>query len=550
MAGFNTINAYDADCRIPGFLGLRQYGDLMNGDPRYAVEAENMDTKGGTLQPFAKPSLFDEEQFDSPIETLMRLYRRFSEGQKEIVIIAIDGRIRYFENGSWWPAQMIDGSDGEKFQCNVWSWCNYEINPPREDYDSTATYEYGDYCKYDERVYRCDNQGGGIDVPEEWNADHWKEVDGSSVDVLLMSNAHDGMYMFRGDINRLVTVDTPAKFGVIERYAERIWGSAITDAPDDLYYSRPYDPLDWTEAGPTEQPEDGAGQIKQPSWDGDAFVALKAFGSQMIAFKRTRVWRVLGTDPGEYVFKEQYGGGSSYANTIAVDAERIYMLMDKGVAYYDGNTVNPFQQEMCADIWHRLNLSAMSQSCACLWKDKYYIAIPIDGSEICNAVLVYSLVDGTWLLRTDISVESWLGCENNLYYTSSTTPGYIWEYFEDAWATGEASTAATKWVTPWNNLNYQDMRKGPFRIYLTPEVQQHPVDLTITLDTDGRRREKTVRIHPLLEIEQYYHREAKPICVHIPGGGKRFRLIISTPENSPVWRLCGGIMTVADVSAE
>lgn len=542
MAGFNTINAYDADCRIPGFLGLNQYGDIMNGDPRYAVEAENMDTQGGMLKPFAKPTMIEPEIAD-PIETLMRMYRRWTDEQQEVIVIAAGGRIYYEKNGVWVPLNKED----EKFNSNVWSWVTYEINPPREEYDSTATYAYGDYCKRGYDIYMCIE---AIETAEEWNTAHWELTDGSSVDTLLISNAVDGMYLLRGDIMQLAPVTTPAKFGVIERYAERIWGSAITDAPDDLYYSRPYNPLDWTEAGPTEQPEDGGGQIKQPSWDGDAFIALKAFGSQMIAFKRTRVWRVLGTDPGEYVFKEQYGGGTPYAATIAVDAERIYMLTDKGVAYYDGNTVNPFQQEVCADVWHRMNRNALAQSCACLWKDKYYLAIPIDGSEICNAVLIYSLVDGTWLLRTDISVESWLGGENNLYYTSSTTPGYMWEYFEDAWATGEASTAATKWVTPWNNLNYQDMRKGPFRIYLTPEVQQHPVDLTITLDTDGRRREKTVRIHPLLEVEQYYHREAKPICIHIPGGGKRFRLIISTPENSPVWRLCGGIMTVADVSAE
>lgn len=548
MANFNTINAYDADCRIPGFLGLNQYGDVMNADPRYAVEAENMDTQGGTLKPFAKPVQIEPGFEDNPIETLMRMYRRWTDGQQEIIVAAVGGRIAYKSNGKWFNARRIDDRDSE-FQCqsNVWSWVTYEINPSRPDYSAEQMYAYGDYCTVGDLVYRCKED---IETPEEFTPEHWELTDGSSVDVLLISNAVDGMFLLRGDVMMVQAVETPAKFGVIERYAERIWGSAIADEPDTLWYSRPYDPLDWRQAGPSELPENGAGPISQPSWDGDAFVALKAFGSQMIAFKRTRVWRVLGTDPGEYAFKEQYGGGTAYPNTIAVDAERIYMLTDRGVAYYDGNTVNPFQRQTCADVWHRLNISAMHQSSACLWHDKYYVAIPIDGSEVCNAVLIYNLVDGTWLLRTDLMVESWLGGENNLYFTSSTTPGYMWEYKEDAWLTGEASTAATKWVTPWNNLNYQDMRKGPFRIYLTPEVQTDPVDLTITLDTDNKRREKTVRIHPMLEIEQYYHKEHKPICVHIPGGGKRFRLTVSTPENSPVWRLRGGIMTVADIAAE
>lgn len=501
MANFNTINAYDADCRIPSFLGLNQYGDMINGDPRYAVDEINMDTQGGTLQPFAKPVRIDNGFDDNPIETLMRLYRRWTDGQQEIIVVAVGGLIYRLDNADWVPITMPEGYTF--FQSNVWSWVTYEINL------ESAT---------------------------------------DSIDVLLISNAYDGMFMLRGDDWSLTHVETPANFGVIERYAERIWGSAVLAEPDALYYSQAYDPTNW---GPKPTiPEDGGGQINQPSWDGDNFVALEAFGSQMIAFKRTRVWRVLGTDPGEYTFKEQYGGGTNYPNTIAVDAERIYMLTDRGVAYYDGNTVNPFQQEVCAAIWRSLNLDAMQQSCACLWHNKYYIAIPIDGSEICNAVLIYNLVDGTWLLRTDLSVESWLPGENNLYYTSSTTPGYMWEYKEDAWATGEASSAAAYWRTPWNNLNYQDMRKGPFRIYLTPEVQKDPVDLTITLDTDNRRRERTVRIHPKLEIEQYYHKEHKPICIHIPGGGRRFRLMISTPPDSPVWRIQGGLMIVADVAAE
>jgi len=60
-------------------------------------------------------------------------------------------------------------------------------------------------------------------------------------------------------------VETPKKFGVITRHAERIWGSGIPSDPDMLVYSAPYDPLDWT--ANVEQPQDGAGDILQPSWD-------------------------------------------------------------------------------------------------------------------------------------------------------------------------------------------------------------------------------------------------------------------------------------------
>lgn len=154
------------------------------------------------------------------------------------------------------------------------------------------------------------------------------------MDVLLLSNAQDGMVCVRGDDMSVTRVETPRKFGVIARYAERIWGGAIEDDPDMLVYSAPFDPFDWS--ANVEIPEDGAGDILQPSWDGDSFTALMPFGSQLIALKRERVWRILGTDPGEYAFKEQYGGGAAFAGTVAVEGERMLMLGREGLLQYDG----------------------------------------------------------------------------------------------------------------------------------------------------------------------------------------------------------------------
>ena len=310
MASYNSIGAYEATSVIPEFKGLMQYGDGIGTDPRFATEARNVETFGGVLQPAAACQIL-VPSLDSPIETLARLYRRWhTSDNKEILIAASGGKLYSMlpSDDAWTELDFPEGLTA--YQSNVWSWVAYEINP------EGAT---------------------------------------SPVDVLLMSNSLDGMIMVRGDDLTVSAVETPKKFGVIERYAERIWGGAIPDDPDMLVYSAPYDPTDW-EADP-DIPEDGAGDIQQPSWDGDSFTALRTFGSQLIAFKRTRVWRILGTDPGEYAFKEQYGGGATYEGTIAVDNERILMLGRKGIQIYDGLSVSPFQQEMCDEIWKRLNVS-------------------------------------------------------------------------------------------------------------------------------------------------------------------------------------------------
>ena len=504
MASYNTINTYDADARIPEFKGLMQYGDGLKTDPRYATEERNLETKGGVLQPAAACAAL-APTLPAPIETLALLHRRWhtASDNKDILIAASGGKLySMLPDADAWT-QLSYPAGVNSYQSNNWSCATYEINPE----GSTA-----------------------------------------SVDVLLLSNAVDGMVMVRGDTLAVEAVATPKKFGVIERYAERIWGGAITEDPDQLVYSAPYDPTNWT--ANTEIPEDGAGDISQPSWDGDSFTALRSFGSQLIAFKKTRVWRILGTDPGEYTFKEQYGGGAPYEGTIAVDTERILMLTKRGVVAYDGLAVSPFQQEYTLGLWARVNENALDNACATVWHGKYYCALPLDGSPSNNAVLVYNTTDGTWLLREDVQVERFLSTEDTLYFTSATTPGRIWQWREDSWETGEATQEATYWAAPWNDLNYRQIVKGGFEVYLLCEVQDRPVTLSISIQTEKKIKTKTYTVQPLTDAERRNGKGYKQKRLHFGGAGRRFRLIIESPAGSPVWRLIGGVLIVAETDPD
>lgn len=504
MATFNSVGTYDASARIPEFRGLMQYGDGINADPRYAVVARNMETTGGVLQPAAACTLL-AASLPAPIETLARLHRRWYTGNesKDILVAASGGKLYSMlpDANSWTELTMPEGISS--YQSNVWSWVTYEINPVGSS---------------------------------------------ASVDVLLLSNAVDGMVMVRGDNMTVSTVATPKRFGVIERYAERIWGGAITDDPDMLVYSTPFDPTNWT--ANVEQPADGAGDINQPSWDGDSFTALRAFGSQLIAFKKTRVWRILGTDPGEYTFKEQYGGGAPYSATIAVDSERIFMLTNQGIVVYDGLAVSPFQQEYAEQVFDRMNTSALDKACACVWHGKLYCALPLDGSPINNAVLVYNTVDNTWLLREDVSVESFLTTDDAIWFTSATTPGRVWLWREDSWETGAATDRACQWVSPWNDLGLKNVVKGGFEVYLLCEVQTEPVTLSISIQTEKKVKTKQYTVQPLTAEQIAKDKGFKQKRLHFGGTGRRFRLMINAPAGTPAWRIIGGIQIVAEIDPD
>ena len=457
----------------------------------------NMDTRGGMLAPAGAPMLLPPAISADPIETLAYLHRRWHNGpDKDLLIAAAAGQLYCMPVGgsAFTKLNLPAGWPAGQYAQSVWSWVAYEIN-----------------------------------------------LDGAPnpVDVLFLSNATDGMIYIRSDNMTVLPVHTPKKFNVIARYAERIWGGGIPDDPDMLVYSAPFDPLNW-EAN-TDIPSDGAGDVMQPSWDGDSFHALSQLGSQLIAFKRNRIWRVMNTDPAEYVFKEQYGGGTPYFQTIAVSGERIFMLGDEGMMVYDGLSAAYFQTEYCQDIFAGMNKAVLHKACACVWKDTYYCALPM-GEEMHNSiVLMYDFRDQTWLAWNAVSVEAFLSTNDALYYTSSTAPGRIYKWNRDAWQSGSAAGQAV-WVGQWQDFQQKTIRKSRFEVFLTAEAQAN-TSITLSIETENGLKSKTLEVIPADAGK------AKQRCVRLGGEGRRFRLSVSSNGTVP-WRIAGGIQLRAETDAD
>ena len=533
MAQFK-LNAYDADLYVPSFLGLNQNDTSLLSDMRFAVEAENVETPNGVLQPRAASVVLDGE-FPQKIEMLMRFHRRYysGSGSKDFLVAAVGGNLyQKQEGGGEWQLISPPG-DMTSFQSNVWSWVTYEINID------------------------------GTDFP---------------VDVLVISNAYDGMFIIVpsdtgrtwgflkkltwGEIKKhdwswmkeqqwtIIPVDTKGnKFSVIERHDERIWGGGIIGKEDYLYYSAPYDPLDW-EQNETE-PADGAGEIMLPSWDGDTFSTLREFGEQLIAFKKRRVWRIIGTNPGEYDIKEQYGGGAPYPFTVRTHLERILIASTDGMSIYDGMSVSPYNREMIEQLWKTVNRSAMDQMVAEIYKEKYYLAFPTGTSTVNNALLIYDLKEGTILYHTDIYVESILATDERLYATTSTEPGKLTEIHYDSWDEGVACGEATKWETPWLDFGRKDIQKGGFDLYFIPEVQDTAVTLKFSVKTEKKTKTKEYTIQPLTEAQKAANREYRGKRLHFGGNGRRFKILIETADGvTAPWRLIGGLHMIIETDPD
>lgn len=466
---------YSTSLVIDRFSGMNQTGDGYNMNMRYAVDTENVDVSGGSFRPMREGQRL-EQSLPSPIGTLAYLHRRFGLYTGTLLVAISDGKVY---------TKLMDGDDPwvecyEGLTENNCDWVTYEYNPP-----------------------------GG-------------ENTAGPVDVLLFTNAKDGMFCLYGDTMDVIPVATPKKFGVLARYNERIWGSGIEDDPDTLMYSAPYDPFDWEEN--TEIPEDGAGDIMQPTWDGDSFVALRQFGSDMLAVKRNSVWRIYGTNPGEFVMQRQYGIGTIEENTLSVHDNLAYMLGENGLLRYDGSGSYAFLQEEIGELIHnKVNHDALEKACAGMRNGVYCLAIPINGSTYCNAVLEYNPSEGTFALRTGISVDSFMQFNERLFYTSSTYPGYVFEMRDD-----KGVPLPCEWISGYQDLGLKNSIKSAFVVYMMVESEA-PAELRVGIRTEKKLKQKTIKTKP-----------GKMTRLHLNLQGRIFRLEIRSYSAVP-FTIAGGV---------
>ena len=476
------MSAYETSVVIPSFAGINQSGDGYNQSMRYARVMENVNVSGGSFRPMREGYRLPQTM-DKPIGTLAYLHRRFTAAEDErTVLVAIsDGKVytKLLDHDDIW-VQRYSGLTEDN--CD---WVTYEVN---------------------ER-----DNGFGVTVPTL-----------ASVDVLLFSNAKDGMFCLYGDNLQVSPVKTPYKFGVLARFNERIWGSGITDMPDSMVYSAPYNPFDWS--ANAEIPEDGGGEIMQPSWDGDSFAALRQCGSYLLAFKRNSVWRIYGTNPGEFVVQQQYGGGTVNENTVAVSYDHAYMLGAYGIMRYDGDGVTPFQQDVVKDLFgESVNHAAISAATAAMRDGVYCLALPINGSTFCNAILEYDTREYTFALRTNITVDSFLNIGERLFYTSGAEPGRVFELRDDI---GLALPCV--WKSGFQDLGIKSSAKSAFVLYFLVEAET-AFELYITMRTEKKAKQKCVVIKP-----------GKAMKVQMNNQGRFFQLELESYTSVP-FCISGGI---------
>ena len=598
-----AFNKYEDVLSISKFAGINQNTDGHNQNMGYAVSGLNFDTSHGGLKPFHKAVRISSQStagVDTSLPlsvngdgalTLAFMTRRWQldagiigkadSYTNKYCIVVVDGRLYYrrsaqgtFDGCAW--TEILNPATGlsfafaqSKFDC-----ITYELNyfPPVTITSQiiAAIYAGSTYFTFDLKDYDFYEVHSDDGLTAYYTDRHDKKHDLTStsrvrvqsaeapMDCLLMTNAQDGMYCIYSllDTGELKIARVPVMpdgttqeicFGALARYAERIWGTAIDTDPDKLMYSAPYDVFNWEQYN--DVPENGAGDIQQPNWDGDKFVAIKQFGSNLLAIKQHAIWRITGTNPSEFNMRKQYGEGTIAEDSLVVNGAYAYMLTDDDVKVYDGSSTQHYRYAWVKDFLSGLmtDEASLHSIIGRMVQDRYVLQIRHDYED--HIFLIFNVVEGTVNVCQSEGATALETFGEELYglYPESTydSEGDVTGTYVQLgkFLTDQGEQFDVEWVSAWIDLGLKHVIKSGFLLYLMFDCEGNPqnatINPTVTMMSEKKVKEKTV-VMPYNRVKR----------IRLNANGRQFKLKLNIPAQSKEWKISTGIQIYLEYDAD
>lgn len=538
-------NSYEKQLTFGDFKGICQVGSGHGLSLSYAHDGYGFMTYKGEIRSMNPPVPFFNPATNTNVVpygiyqngfAMATLYRRFhrvddvvvGSKAKYVVFINNDGYVWYKQarfdeddendspTGGWMCANtgapLID-SEGAVLSgkpCCV----SYEINfaPPvtltsailteitggtKYYYFDHASYQYKDVFVTDGKAYYKDKDENEKELTIDANTVRMGYD--APVDALFIAHPDFGLACLytslESDVLTLVKVPVQPKdtsneirFGSIELYNDRLWGTCIETDPDKLMYSAPKDPFNWDQFDAS--PADGAGDIQQPNFNGDRFMTLKQFGTSLLAIKTNGIWRITGTNPSNYAFAQQYGNQEMIPNTAAVYGSSLYIMGEEDILRYNGYEIAPVCEGYISRItsapegytwfesYHFDDFAVMDRHIYCVYLRHNTYQLNVMDNSMCDVLVEFNTMTGEINvrqtsavdLRTSESGTMQLLCgtcdETNAMFMTADGEVVTRRRYD---ASSELTALPFYYESGYQNLSASNVIKGGFDIYLRVE---------------------------------------------------------------------------------
>lgn len=402
----------EARYTIDRFIGVHQGLDEALMDSGLSPHAQNMDTTGGSLTVAKGCTRYAPQSLPGNIRTLAGFHNRAAGSWQ--LLAATDSAL-YVLQGGGWQALRTGLSNG------LFASVNYQIGEQ---------------------------------------------------DVLILSNGIDPALIWNG--SQLTQASGIPRSAFLALHYERLWAAGKPGEPDAVYWSRAYDPKDFT--SDPQLPEKGGGMVLVPTWNGGSVRALMTLFGDVVVFKDYDIHRIIGTYPGNYEVRRVHGVvGPLAARSIVTDGTACYFWGRDGLCLYDGVRAVPIADQHLQGLIRQLSPQAAQQAVAAIHKGVLHLSLPSPG-----VVVQYDLRRQTYMLRRGIPVDAFLPYGDRLLFASGQNV-YVWDEGED----NDGAPIEAFWQTPWTDLGRKDVVKTVTGLYLHGEGSGL---IRATLQTEGRQK--------------------------------------------------------------
>ena len=232
----------------------------------------------------------------------------------------------------------------------------------------------------------------------------------------------------------------------LELYFGRLFAAGDREHPARLYWSKAPGGTrtieDWSA---DESSENVSGGHVEVGIDSDPITGLFALSNQLLIFKKDKLYRLLGDRPGNYRIVPVEAPLAQPVHTACVlYGDRLFFLTDKGLYFYDGQTVR--RTAHGADLLPLLRQLDFSAAVATACGDSLYFAAKELASSTHNDLLIeYDVPRDCFLLRRGFQIVDLNSCYGTLYVL--TGRGEVAVLNEGTTYGGDPISAY--WETPW-----------------------------------------------------------------------------------------------------
>ena len=397
-------------------------------------------------------------------------------------------------------------------------------------------------------------------------AEDWKELYGTALNgewgfityqknddvILIMGNGADNVKMWDGVSDKLTDLEgIPCKGRFFALHYERLWTGGDPAFPNSVFYSRQFNPNDWT--GDIESPAAGGGQVDLPSFESGGFVTgIYTTANEVVIMKESTAIRIFGTSPSSYTAYEVSGGiGTKAERAIVQLGGANYFPTRHGLGVQSGSSATLLGDRSMPRLFDgmyykgqdiRVNLAYQTKACGTRYDEKLWFALPIGESSENNAVIEYDPNRESMMLHRGLNVIDFALCDqedNYVVFVGQNPRGEykVYAYGDSVGYDGVPQTSV--WESPWQDFGDKGRKKIVREVRLFGDIlkvdenDETSGSVVVTVETDRGRFSRELSAFPFRESPQRFR-------FGLRLAGERFRVVVQSGENGR-FRFSGGV---------